>query len=345
MDSTNLSGLNPLSRLGGTTDVVLQARGLAGRNRSAGGAASLFAPSALSLRAAHLNALMDDAGGAQRILRAKQVKSLINEARDVAERALSSTPTLATLTGSAPYLTARDDIRIDHGDSITVSDGHTTATYVHTGGFDVQHFLDTINDTPNLKVKASLTSDRRLRLEATDTNEITIGGTADESELATIGLSTGTTVPAVNNKRQELARAFDTIRDKIDAVKLESEAADDTSPITARTLGIRRVNGDGGGGLQSNSEINDVLADLDRADKTLAEKVPASTSTRLPTPRDGFVASAIQFLADQSNDLGLSEAAESDALDLAARARGQLAQWPATSIVGKPGEPLLRLFV
>jgi hypothetical protein len=289
--------------------------------------------------------LADEDGSARKIHQAKQVQNLFDEARSLAERALSSSTTVATLTGSAPYLTSRDDIRIGHGDSITVSDGHTTATYVHTSGFDVQHFLDTVNNTPGLKVKASLTADRRLRLEATGANGITIGGTADEDELATIGLSAGTTVPSVNTKRQELARAFDAVRDQIDAVKLDAATGDASSPITARSLGIRRVASEGDGEFQTDSEITAVLADLDRADKTLANKVPAATSSRLPEPRDSFVRSAIDLLTGPASDLALTDTSESDALNLATHARGQLAQWPATSIVGKPGEPLLRLFL
>jgi hypothetical protein len=315
----------------GSSTGVQQTRG---RETSAfAGPATLFASSTLGMRAAQLNALADEAGTAQQ---ARQVKSLINEARTVADRAQYAASSAAKVTGTAANLTPIVEIKADHGDTITVSDGHTTATYTHSSGFDVQDFIDTVNNTTNLDVKASLTADKRLQLEATGVNSITVGGSADAEELASIGLRAETATGHVNAERQDLARAFDGIRDKIDAVKLEADGA----PVTAASLGIPRASA-GGGNFQSNAEITAALAQLDGAEKTIAEKFPAG---RAPADRESFTSSAINVLSDGAHDLALAQPSESDALRLAAQTRTQLAGWRPSSIVGKPGEPLLRLF-
>ena len=120
-------------------------------------------------------------------------QSLIKNTRSLAYQALNSASTLAEVTGNVTGLTGATAISMDNGDTITVSDGTTTATYTHAGGQDVQDFLDAVNNTANLNVEASLTSDGRIQLEATGVNNVTIGGSASVGELSAIGLAAGTT--------------------------------------------------------------------------------------------------------------------------------------------------------
>jgi hypothetical protein len=241
---------------------------------STAGPATLFAASALGLRTAQLNALADEAGPSQQV---RQVKSLLNEARTVADRARYEASAVAKVTGTAANLTPVVAIKADHS--------------------------------------------------------ITVGGSADAEELASIGLSAGTTTGNVNAGRRDLAREFNAIRDGIDAVKLES----DGSPVTAASLGIERVGGD----FQSDFEVATALSHLDRAESTIEKSFP----DRSIADRERFTRAAIELLSSGAQNLALAEPSEADALQLAGHTRTQLSDWRTPSIVGKPGEPLLRLFL
>jgi filamentous hemagglutinin family protein len=76
-----------------------------------------------------------------------------------------------------------------------------------------QQVLDGVNNTAGLKVKGSLTADGKLQLEATNTNSITVGGTASAAELAQFGLTAGVTAAGtLNTTRSGFATQFDAIR-------------------------------------------------------------------------------------------------------------------------------------
>jgi hypothetical protein len=299
------------------------------RQSRAGDPATLFASFLLDPRAARLNTLADAASRAQEVDRARQVERLIDDARGLAERARHSASTVAQVTGTAPNMTSEARIEIDQDAVITVSDGETTAAYVHAAGNDVQDFLDAVNGTADLKIKASLTSDRWLRLEATDANPITVGGSADADELASIGLAAGTTVGSVNGARRELARAFDLLREQIDAVALRAGA-----PLTAEGLGIRRASG---GGFQSDADVTAFLDDLEAAGKRIAEEFPAARSV---TSQAAFARAAREVLTGGDD---AEERDESGALGLARQVRAQFA---ATShaLAGPAAAQALRLF-
>ena len=71
-----------------------------------------------------------------------------------------------TLTTSSQIASAGGSAtRFRAGDVVTVSDGTTTATYTAVNGDTVQTFLDTINNTANLKIDASLNSNGDIEFE------------------------------------------------------------------------------------------------------------------------------------------------------------------------------------
>jgi hypothetical protein len=304
------------------------------RQSVAGDPATLFASSTLDPGAARLNALADAASNAQKANQAAQIKRLINDARTLADQALYSASTVAKVTGTATNLTPVVDIEMDHGDTITFSDGQTTATYIHAAGYEVQDFIDAVNNTANLNVKASLSDEGRLRLEATGVNGITVGGSADAEELASIGLAAGATVGSVNTGRQELARAFDSIRDQIDAVKLSSRSG---APVTAESLGIRRATGSGN--FQSDADITAFLADLEAAGRKLTAEFPDSRSATAETE---FTKAAVDLLTG-GNDLTIKDQDENGALGLARQVRSQFTATPH-SLAGAAAVQVLRLF-
>ena len=189
--------------------------------------AAYFTASALNARAAALNTVLDGIGTGKKVIEAANagiegIESLIKNMRSLANEALNSASTLAEVTGNVTGLTGATAIAMDNGDTITVSDGTTTATYTHAGGQDVQDFIDTVNNTANLNVEARLTSDGRIQLEATAVNNVTIGGSASVGELSAIGLTAGTTTSTSNSLRQALAQQFDSIRTQIDELAADA---------------------------------------------------------------------------------------------------------------------------
>ena len=183
--------------------------------------AAYFTASALNARAAALNTVLDGIGTGKKVIEAANagiegIQSLIKNMRSLAYQALTSASTLAKVTGTVTGLTGATAISMDDGDTITVSDGTTTATYTHAAGQDVQDFIDAVNNTANLNVEARLTSDGRIQLEATGVNNVTIGGSASAGELGAIGLAAGTTSSTTNSLRQALAQQFDPVRTQID---------------------------------------------------------------------------------------------------------------------------------
>jgi hypothetical protein len=324
---SSVASLFTASPLAASTNPLERASGAP--QSASDGAATLFDAS-LDPRAARLLALGE--GGAQRAQQARRVGELINEARSIVDRARYSASTAATVVGTAPDLAPSTRIDIGQGATVTVSDGDTTAVYTHAAGNTVEDFIAAINDTANLDVTVSLTENKQLRLEATGRNAITVGGSADDEELASLGLGRATTVGSANLQRQELARAFDAVRERIDAVGL----ATGDGAITAERLGIARVSA---GGFQSDADLGAARTEVDRAEKSLAERFPA----RPDASRAAFTRAAVEVLSGGTDDLALAERDEASALGLARDVRSQLAA-TRRSLADGAAAQVLRLF-
>ena len=202
-------------------------RPASGSTRPSDDPAAYFTASALNARAAALNTVLDGISTGKKVIEAANagiegIESLIKNARSLANQALTSASTLAEVTGNVTGLTGATAISMDNGDTITVSDGTTTATYTHAAGQDVQDFIDAVNNTANLNVEARLTSDGRIQLEATGVNNVTIGGSASAGELGALGLAAGTTTSTSNSLRQALAQQFDQVRTQIDQLAADA---------------------------------------------------------------------------------------------------------------------------
>src|SRR5262249_37658908 len=106
------------------------------------------------------------------------------------------------------------------GDTFTVSDGTTTATYTAANNDTVQTVLNAINGTANLKVTASLSGGAIVLAATQKSVSVTIGGTiagAGGAPLSSLtGFTAGTTSYVTNTTRQSLATQFDNIRAQID---------------------------------------------------------------------------------------------------------------------------------
>ena len=134
------------------------------------------------------------------------IRSLLTAAQEIAIQALATTPGDVTVTGtnSAALTTASivasaggSSTTFQSGDTVTVSDGTTTATYTAAAGDTVQTFLNAINNTSGLQVTASLDANGQIELAADSNVDVTVGATVSGTGGATlgsiIGLSAGTT--------------------------------------------------------------------------------------------------------------------------------------------------------
>ena len=136
---------------------------------------SYFTSQSLSNRASDLTALLNSiANGVQTIKAADtgitSLTKLVQSAQAIANQAVQSASTTASVTGSVAGLTATTDISaITATKTITVNDGTTTATYTAAAADTVQDFLDAVNNTANLEVRASLDAGGHVKLEATGT--------------------------------------------------------------------------------------------------------------------------------------------------------------------------------
>lgn len=330
-----------------------------------------FTASALNARAAALNSVLDGVSLGKQVLETANaglegIQSLIKNMRSLAYQALSSPSTLAEVSGNVTGLTGATAVSMDNGDTVTVSDGTTTATYTHAGGQDVQDLVDAINNTANLKVEARLTADGRLQLEATGVNNVTIGGSASAGELSALGLSAGTTTSTSNSLRQALAQQFDSIRTQINQLAADAGfngqnlLAGDTLSITlnesgsaaanvsgslvsAPSLGIGAASG-AGGNFQFDGDLEGFIADLDVASTSL-QQMSSNFSAQLSivSVREDFTKGMSNLLTAGAERLVSADMDTEGAMLLALRTRRDLAA-TSLSLAAEADKTALRLF-
>src|SRR4051812_38556306 len=195
--------------------------------------AAFFTSSALNARAASLNQLVDTVSSVKKSIDAanngvQAITSLLNQAQTIATAALQSANTLVKVTGSfGSALTTSTVIassggsgtRFKAGDTVTVSDGTTTATYTAANNDTVQTFLNAVNGTAGLKITASLNASGQIAFAATGTVGITLGGiqTGAGTLNSVTGLAAGATAFVANATRTSYAAQYDALRTQIDA--------------------------------------------------------------------------------------------------------------------------------
>lgn len=333
---------------------------------------AFFTASTLNAQARALGTVLDQVGVAQKALETanngiESVQSLVETAQSIARQAQASADTLAKVTGTVSGLATSTSLSFSNGRTITVNDGTTTVTFTKGSGDNVQDFLDAVNASAPLEVTASLTSDGRIQLKADGTQNITIGGTATTSDLATIGLAAGTTSYVVNTTRQALAAQFDSLRAQIDAVVsdanyngvnlLNGSTLDVTFnesgssalsiagvTLSASSLGVVEVSSGTGGDFQLDTEITDALTQLEAAVNTLSlESVQFGSYADTVATRQTFTTSMIETLQSGAADLVLADTDAEGALLLALQTRQQIAA-TALSMSAQAESQALRLF-
>ena len=330
--------------------------------------AAYFTAQALSSRADSIKALADSLQTAQDTITAasngiKSIQSLLSTARSIAYQALQAdSGTAPNVIGTRSGLTTATKIastfgsstQFRAGDTVTVSDGTTTATYTAANGDTVQTFINAVNGTNGLKVVASLDSAGAVQLSAISAVTITIGGSvsgAGGASLASVlGLTAGSTAPAANTSlRQSLALQFDAIRGQIDEAAADS-GLNGTNLLTSGSLtlalnetGSSKLTVSGadlssaGIGLAattnnwaSDGDINASLAQINNALTAVgANAASLSASASILQARMDFNKSMTDTLNGGAAALTASDSNADSALLLALETRQQLA---ATSL-------------
>jgi flagellin len=330
---------------------------------------NFFTASALNSRASDLNGLLDSVGNSIQTLQAADngitsIKKLVETTQASVLQALQTVGTTARVSGTVSTLAATSSFAVTATKTITIGDGTTTATVTSAGNVTVQQILDAVNNTANLNVRASLTSDGRVQLEAMSSNTIVVGGTASAAELTQYGLTAATTAAGTTNTaRANFAAQYNSLLTQID--KLAQDAIYNGVDLlsggslkvlfneqSTSSLTISGVDSTSSGlglsstttNFQTDYDVNAALTKLHNAIGTLASQASAFGShLSIVQTRQDFIKSMISTLKSGADGLVLADTNEEGANMLALQTRQQLSQ-TALSLAAQADQSVLRLF-
>jgi flagellin len=336
---------------------------------------NFFTSDAFKTRAADLTFLLSNMDIAVKALEAADkgittIKALVESAEASARQALTSERTTGAMTGTVSGLTATSTFASPSGLTLSIGDGTVTANFTNGASttITVQQVLDAVNNTANLKIRASLNDAGQVLLEATGTNTITVTGTmAATATLTGIGIGgTGLVQAAggtLNGTRTSLAASFDAIRVQINGIatdasfngtsllNLESlkvvfnESGSTSLTIsgvsaTATGLGITGATNT----WQSNFDINLSISFAQAAVTTLKNAATTfSNNNQIVLGRQDFTKSLISSLESGAEKLVLADTNEEGANLLALQTRQQLSS-TALALSAQNDQAILRLF-
>jgi flagellin len=329
---------------------------------------NFFTSSALSARAGDLSSLLDSVSNATQTLKAADngitsLTKLVQSAQAIAQQAQGSAATTAKYTGTVSGLSATSSFSFTATKTITVNDGTTTATLTLAATNTVQDFLDAVN-TASINVKAELSSDGRVLLEATGTNTIVIGGTASAPEKAQLGLVDGTTAAGtVNATRTSLASQYDALRTQIDQLAADAGFngvnllnGDGLKVVfnenSTSSLSISGVTFDSSGlgvsastnSFQTDKDISDALGNLSAALNTLRSQASTfGSNLSIVQIRQDFTKSTINTLQIGADNLTLADTNEEGANLLALQTRQSLST-TSLALAAQASNNVLKLF-
>jgi flagellin len=214
-------------------------------------------------------------------------------------------------------------------------------------------------------VKAELSSDGKVLLEATGTNTIVLGlGTATAPEAAQFGLVAGTTAAGtVNATRTSLASQFDSLRTQIDQLAGDSGfnganllngdglkvVFNETGTSSLSITGVK-FNSAGLGvtastnSLQTDKDINGALTNLTAALGTLRAQASAfGSSLSIVQTRQDFTKAVINTLKSGADNLTLADTNEEGANLLALQTRQSLST-TSLALAAQASNNVLKLF-
>jgi flagellin len=364
---SNLLSLQNTASLIGTTQQRL-ATGLK-VNSALDNPTAFFTASSLNATAGNLGNLLDAVSNAVQTVQAANngitsITKLVQSAQAIVQQAQQSAATTATDTGTVSGLTASSSFAVTSGNTITISDGTSTATITSTGNVTVQQIISAVNGAAGLNINAELSANGSLSLEATGANSITVGGTATGAALAQFGLATGTTAAGtVNATRSSLATQYNQVLTQIDQLASDSgfngvnllggqslQVVFNVSRTSSLALSGVTFNSAGLGLSQSasNFQTNTSLANASSqltASLTTLQNQAASFGTNLSVIqiRQSFTTATINTLQTGASNLTLADTNQEGANLLALQTRQSLAE-TALSLAAQSQNSVLRLF-
>lgn len=343
--------------------------------------AAYFLSEGLKSRANALDALVTSVSTAQSTITAATkaitaIQGLLTSAQNVANQALQSAQALVTVTGNngSSFTTASqicngggNSTRFKTGDTVTVSDGTTTATYTAANGDTIQTLLNAVNGTSGLKVTASLNGSGQIQFAATSNVNVTVGATVNGAGGGTlngiVGLTAGTTSYVTNTVRTNMATQFDSLRTQIDQAVQDAALngvnflngsslsvtfnetgtskltiAGVTSTSTALGLSASTNN------FQLDTDINTALTNVTKAIATLqANSTSIGSMSTILQVRSDFNKAMVDTLNSGADSITAADQSADSALLLALQTRQQIAA-TALSITRGGDTSALRLF-
>jgi flagellin len=364
----NLLSLQNTASLIGTTQQRL-ATGLK-VNSALDNPIDYFTASSLNSQAGNLGNLLDAVSNAIQTVQAANngitsITKLVQSAQALIGQAQQSAATTATDTGTVSGLTGASQFAVTTGNTITISDGTSTATITSAGNVTVQQIINAVNSTANLKINAELSANGSLQLEATSNNNIVVGGTAGPAgDLASFGLSNGTTTGGtVNATRTSLASQYNQVLAQIDQLASDSgfngvnllggqslQVVFNVSRTSSLALSGVTFNSAGLGlsqasaNFQTNTSLNNASNQL-TASLTSLQNQAASFGTNLSVIqiRQSFTTATINTLQTGASNLTLADTNQEGANLLALQTRQSLAE-TALSLAAQSQNSVLRLF-
>jgi hypothetical protein len=382
--------LSPAARLTLTALTSMQSQIGVVQNRLASGKrvnqpidnpTSYFLAAGLAGRASAIGALTTGITSAQGAVTAANngiaaIKTLLASAQAVANQALQTPEVLTTVTGTnGTAFTAGSTIasnsgsstRLKTGDTVTVSDGTTTATYTAANNDTIQTLLNAVNNTANLNVTAALNASGQLQFTATSNVNITIGGTLSGAGGGTLngilGLNAGITNYTPNTVRSQLATQFDSLLAQIDQTALDAGfdgvnlLAGSSSSVILNETGTANLTITGalatsgglgvagaGNGFQLSSDINSALTSVTNALTSLQSmSVTINSTASIMQTRADFNQAMIDTLNTGADALTANDPAADGAALLALQTRQQIAA-ASLSLTAGGDSSALRLF-
>jgi flagellin len=330
-----------------------------------------FTSQSLSSRASDLSNLLDGVGNAVQTLNAASngitsITKLVQSAQAIVQQAQQSTATTAKATGTVSGLSGATTGTFVSGHTITISDGAATATFTAAGSSadSVQAVVDAVNNQAGLKVKAEISSDGKILLEATGTNTITVAGSATGGELSQFGLAAAVTAAGtLNSTRTSLASQYDALRSQIDQLAGDSgyngvnllngdglKVVFNENGTSSQSITGVKFNSAGLGvavstnSFQTDKDLSDALKNLSTALSTLRSQASAfGSSLSVVQTRQDFTKAMIDTLQSGSDKLVLADSNAEGANLLALQTRQSLST-TSLSLAAQSDRNVLKLF-
>ncbi len=377
--SNLLSLQNTADLLSGTQERLATGKKI---NSALDDATAFFTASSLNGRASDLSRLQDFVGNAVQTLKAADegitaLTNLVGSAEATVRQAFQTSASTARIVSPVSGVAASDTVLaafgIDNTDILVIGDGSETTAFAATGTSTVQDFLDAINNnTDNTDIRASLTGDGALKLEATGSNEITaqlfdISGDGDTlaNNLGFTHISGQTIANAgtTSADRTSFSVQFDELRSQID--QLVGDAGyngvnllrGDSLTVTFNENGSSQLSiagtvfdADGlnisaaSNAFQTDFDIDTALTELSAAAATLRSQASKfGSNLSVVEIRQEFTKALVNVLETGAANLTLADTNEEGANLLALQTRQQLSA-TALSLASQADQNVLRLF-